>query len=493
MHGKLLIEQRKFWDKRIARLIFELFIFLILLEIGLRIGGFIYLSFQEYLNYLSLKQKGTYRIMCLGECTTALGGKDSYPTQLEKILNERNIGVKFSVINLGIPGTNTTFIVSQLEDNLNRYKPDMVIAMMGINDRKDIVPYEDASPKKNKLFLQKFNTYKLTRLIWLYIKNKTSKIGICKLREKEGFIAKAKDLMQLDTLKEPEKMSKKPTEITPKNNKESPPELKAWFWFREEPRKAEESLKKAIELNPKNDILHLILGIFYSVQGNYDKAEEMLKKAIELNPRDNCQIYFTLGMCYRSQGKYDQAEEMFKEAIKINPSYDRAYFELGRRYMNLGEYDKAEGLLKEAIKINPENGNIYSCLALCYGEQGKYKLAKKYFKIAARLRSENYNSVTPYNYQSLREIVTQRGVKLVCVQFPMFSIELLKKIFDDREGIIFVDNEKIFKEALKNSNYNYEEYFMDSFAGDFGYCTPKSNGILAENIANAILKEYFNK
>ena len=42
-----------------------------LLEIGLRMGGFIVMSLQEYRNHISMKQKGTYRIMCLGESTTS--------------------------------------------------------------------------------------------------------------------------------------------------------------------------------------------------------------------------------------------------------------------------------------------------------------------------------------------------------------------------------------------------------------------------------------
>ena len=98
--------------QKIALIIFGLFLCLALLEIGLRIGGFVFLSLQEHRNRIALKQKGAYRIMCLGESTTAIGGEDSYPSQLEEILNERNIGIRFSVINKGIPGANTTAILS---------------------------------------------------------------------------------------------------------------------------------------------------------------------------------------------------------------------------------------------------------------------------------------------------------------------------------------------------------------------------------------------
>jgi lysophospholipase L1-like esterase len=74
----------------------------------------------------------------------------------------------------------------------------------------------------------------------------------------------------------------------------------------------------------------------------------------------------------------------------------------------------------------------------------------------------------------------------------MRNLEPLKKIFQgNREGIIFVDNERIFKDALKQGIY--WNYFRDTFGGDFGHCTEKGNRLLAENIANVILKEVFGK
>jgi hypothetical protein len=71
----------------------------------------------------------------------------------------------------------------------------------------------------------------------------------------------------------------------------------------------------------------------------------------------------------------------------------------------------------------------------------------------------------------------------------MRQLEALKKLFDSTEDIIFVDNERIFKDALKQGGYT--DYFQDNFAGDFGHCTPEGNRLLAQNIANTILTQYF--
>ena len=77
------------------------------------------------------------------------------------------------------------------------------------------------------------------------------------------------------------------------------------------------------------------------------------------------------------------------------------------------------------------------------------------------------------------------------MQYPLRSIEPLKKLFDSTEGIIFVENKKIFEDALRHDRY--EDYFADNFGGEFGHGTPLGNRLIAENVANVILKEVFNK
>jgi hypothetical protein len=57
--------------------------------------------------------------------------------------------------------------------------------------------------------------------------------------------------------------------------------------------------------------------------------------------------------------------------------------------------------------------------------------------------------------------------------------------------ILFVDNERIFQNAVARGSY--QQYFVDMFAGDFGHCTPKGNRLLAENAADSILRDILGK
>ena len=508
----------------------------VLLEIGLRISGFVFASLQDRRNITALKQKGAYHIMCLGESTTADGGAFSWPSQLEGILNRSNIGVKFSVINKGVSDLNTSYIVEHLEENLHKCAPDMVITMIGITDGYvgDVRVHEDFP----------IETYKLIRLLRNNtMKNIKDKIRKMKIYKQERMLKKAIELnpgndlayFELGNCYREQGKDNKAEEILKKAIEQNLGKDMAYYalgcCYRDQEKydKAEAMFEKAIELNPTNDRAYFELGSYYMGQGKYGKAEEMLKKAIEFNAGDD-RANFELGCYYRKQGEYEKAKEMFKKAIELRYRQDMIHFKLGpgyieqtkpgkvgaiskdaitpnpggkdvcmdininyfaleRCYREQGKYDEAEAILKKLLERSPSDDNAYSELALLYETMGKNKSAQEYRKKAEEIRLQKSLLVTRHNYQELKRILGKRGIKLVCVQYPMRSVELLKKTLDPYKDVVFVDNEKLFKDAIKQGDY--DEYFVDVNCIDFGHCTPKGNRLLATNIANIVLSEYF--
>jgi len=524
--------------QKTTAVIFGFIFAVVLLELGLRIGGFVFSSIQEYRNIASLKQKGTYHILCLGESTTAVWGACSWPYQLEEILNGRDTGIKFSVINKGVVSIDTNYIMEHLEENLNKYNPDMVITMMGLNDKVDTSLYKDTVDT----VLYKDVPIAIYRLVKLLRHNIKNKIREIKIHNEETIFKKAieknpldksayirlgrqyqingnfdkaaeifKKAIELDPgdymlyfelgtcyrkLGKPEKIEeifKKAVELNPMDPRNDVAYFELGRCCREQgkPEKAEAIFKRIIKLNPGNDVVYFELGRCYIEQGKFEKAGTIFKKAIELNP-GNSNLSFELGRYYRKQLKYDKAEEMLKKSIELNPwdpRNDRAYFELGRCYKDQKKYNRAEAILKKAIEQDPKNDKAYDELAVLYETMGKYETARENHKKADEIRLQNCSLMTLNNYHKLKKVLDKRGIKLVCVQYPMRSVELLKKILEPYKDIVFVDNEKLFKDALKQGSY--DEYFADACYNDFGHGTPKGNRLLAENIANVILKEWF--
>ena len=415
--------QKKSIGEKIITTILGLFLCLVLLELGLRVAGFAFSFLQQHRNRVSVQPKGTYRIMCVGESTTALGGQNSYPYQLQEILNQRNIGRQFSVINAGIPSGNSTAILAELEDNLNTYRPNMILAMMGINDGEDYTPYKETVGSKAAYFSGAFRTYKLVKLLWFYVMDRNAVATDNYSRQNIA------DVINNST--------------QPKNRKE-----------------VEDVFRRVWTGNNPGYFL-LVSADRYAREGRWKEAGECYEKLIEqgfqkemmaLEPK-NCGVYYGLGESYKRQGRFKDAEEVYKKIVKIRA--DMGYLEL----------------------------------AILYKEQGEEKLAGEYFSKAKKFREEYYSPMTYRNYQRLKEILTLKGIELVCVQYPTRNIGPLKKMLEPAEGIIFVDNEMLFKKALEK--YGFEKYFDDSCYGDFGHCSKEGNMLLAENIADVILSQVF--
>ncbi|MGE5197833.1 MAG: tetratricopeptide repeat protein, partial [Deltaproteobacteria bacterium] len=313
---------------------------------------------------------------------------------------------------------------------------------------------------------------------------------------------------------------------------------------------AENILKKAIAINPDSDKAYFVLGelyviegrwsearkilremlklfpehykiykqfaFYYEWEGRFQEAEEMFQEALEMNPM-SYRVYIDLGNCYEANGKSKEAETMFLKAITITPKQSYGYMKLGCLYKEMGRLQEAHHAWIKGLEINPRNCRIRSYLYQLYVEQKRLSEAEELLQGPFATALQNYsiylelgdygsvaqpqkgldpqakiNKLVPYetsiinNYRKLREILRQKKIKLAVVQYPCRDIEPLKNIFEDKEGIIFVDNEDLFKTALKHSSY--DDYFIDHFAGDFGHCTKKGNRLLADNVANAILK-----
>jgi len=424
--------------QKILLILFGIFLALVVLELSLRIGGFVVSSYQRSGNEITDDLGNTYRILCLGESTTAniYGDDNSWPAQLEIILNNKSSGIKFKVFNEGVSGTNTAFILSRLENNLDKYDPDTVITMMGINDIGLIFKYKKNIMVKISLFFRDLRIYKLSRLLLAAWKNKTN------------------DAAQNINI------------------------IKEYEMFKSEDK------EKAMQ--------YLLLGKKYRETGSFEEAEDMFKKFIEVNT-DNDKVYAELGWLYKNDKNLEEAEYIFKKTLEINPDNNDAYIGLGEIYKDNNNLEEAEYMFKKAIEINPNKEGAYIGLGQVYYKQGiSSKEIESFLKengFSFRITANNsFLDTTKYHYHQLYNELSKRGVKYIAMVYPTVSVNEFKNIiFNENEDVIFVSNEENFKEALETGKY--EDYFVDKFAGNFGHCTLKGNKLIAENVAEVILKE----
>ena len=148
------------------RLAAMLVLALVAAEVGLRIAGAWLLRPQVQGNAVRPADDGALRILTLGESTSAdyfASDTDvSWPRQLEREIVRR--GHRVRVYNESIPGTSTPYILANLERNLERYRPRIVVTMMGTNDAPH-VRLDDGPGSGTELLLGRIRVLRV--LEWL--------------------------------------------------------------------------------------------------------------------------------------------------------------------------------------------------------------------------------------------------------------------------------------------------------------------------------------
>jgi tetratricopeptide (TPR) repeat protein len=98
-------------------------------------------------------------------------------------------------------------------------------------------------------------------------------------------------------------------------------------------------------------------------QDKLRKAEEALKRGIELkaNLPDS---YVALGRVYEKWGKLAEARKALEDGVKILPNNADLKYELGRVTFNLKDYPAAESLFNDVIKLVPNHANAHYSLGL---------------------------------------------------------------------------------------------------------------------------------
>jgi len=436
---------------------------LIFLEVGLRSAGFVllYVSAPKENTISESYTNNTYRILALGESTTEMGGKNSWPSQLETVLNNKTNKFRFKVFNEGIAGTTTAFIVARLGNNLQKYNPNMVITMMGIND-VPYIKYDDTFRAKVILFFTDLRIYKLGT--WI----------IASLHEKFN-------------------MTNHNTNETPISENFSTPteeDILKKIWDEGKCNDAENMFRNTMQLDSKNDYPYYFLGCCYRILGKYTIALNMTLKAIQINPL-NYKTYSLLGDIYLAQGNVDLAKVYYEKSIKLNQNQTNAYNKLGYIYEIKGMSKKAKEMYLRTLWINPSD--VVAAVALLDFNLTYQEMKTIYEKmnIPFRITLESIESITKYHYNKLYAILASHGIKYIAMQYPTLDVAELKDMFKGDEDIIFVSNENNFKEALKNGTYS--DYFIDHIhenrEASWGHATPLGNRLIAENVATVILEE----
>jgi Tfp pilus assembly protein PilF len=446
-------------------ILFGVVISLALIEFGLRVAGMIVSSPQEIRNTITGDVVGvdglrTYRILAIGESTTA-GGYYSWPSQLEILLNNRS-SRRFKVYNEGIDGTNTAFILKRLNANLDRYNPDMVITMMGLND--DDLTFVYKTGADYQALLSELRLFKLWK--WL---------------------------ISAYTQKYPQQQ----VQYSPNNQVDERCRNLSSLGLRDyqEGRKesAQELLKKVVlDCATDDNGVYFTIAMIYNEKGRPDEAKHFLQEAVRLNP-DFFAPYAVLAWF-----DHENATRYLRKATELNPNYYQGYEGLLREYKSKGNRTAYEVLLKRLMaseQDSREKDYLLTRMARFYNssmDSDSYIL-DYYRSLNFSLVDVSNREITRYHYREVYKVLHGRNITYLAMQYPTLGIDAIKSFFDGGEEIVFVSNKESFERAL--DTVRYDDLFTDEFGitrnsafhGNFGHATIRGNHLIAENLASIIL------
>ena len=442
----------KSFVKKISLIFFGLLLALITLELSMWIVGFAVSGYHSYKNNRMFKKDSQYTVVCIGESTTA----GQYPVQLQRILDKKYPN-KFSVIDCGVPSIPIEDILARLDGNINKYKPDIVICMM----TTCVNPLSINNNQNADVKFRGFKLYKLIKGYFLFFKQ----LQINKV------ISKSANEFKNDNTE-----NKMQEAIDLKNQKKS--------------KQAVIVLKEILDINPNHEEANkMLMNIYYYFGKQFKEfgdriADKIVSSDSFKNKSDCYEIIFKANLKFGDLKKL----KIYSDKAIEKDSY---MFETPKGYLLYGLIRDVitPAQKRELIKLMSSQSDIfYGFMAVNYMEQKNYKKAKKYFEEADNMR---INYCTPKEhgliYKKIISTLIDNDIKVICMQYPVRSIESLKKMLENEEyfnKITFISNEENFKQALKEKKYN--EIFCDQFAGDFGHCTDLGNTMIAENVVKSL-------
>ncbi|MDP2927952.1 MAG: GDSL-type esterase/lipase family protein [Candidatus Omnitrophota bacterium] len=434
-----------------------LVIVLLFMESSLRLAGFICTVYRTKNRQITVASgKQIIKILCLGDSFTfGLGGGygNDYPSQLEKMLNENVRDKKFIVYNRGIPGNNSSMVLKNLVRNINTYKPDIALLLIGSNDPttlEDSDYYLFKSPGIGKIAacflrldisLSKLKTYKLVKILILNLRNKINPeadFGKFDSQERTDY---PKNKTERGFYKNP---SSEKNEIFLKEARD--------FSFEGRFADAGQGLMKIPgRVEPKDRKEYLFLSSMYYEQEKYDLAIGILKGYLQDNPQD-AKIILELGKNYYFQGQispelrkenFQQAIELFNRSLSCVDPDDLTlkvenYNYLAMVYFTLGNNTLATKMMEQSLSIQP-NSRFARQFKRVIWESSQTEAEKEVFK-----------KVLFYSLGKIINICRIYNIKIILLNYPHESKGSVREEIANAYQVPFIDIGSKFGQARSN-------------------------------------------
>jgi tetratricopeptide (TPR) repeat protein len=392
----------------------------------------------------------SFRVLALGDSITrgTDGEGGSYPRELQQLLWQAKVKAKVEVINAGVPGLETFELSRSVGETLDRFRPHVVITMIG---NADITLRE-------RSMLERLRVFRLFHLV----KGMLARAGTKDAENTDDSLAYTRSFGAV---------------------------LRGEKRYKE----AIQAHLEVLKLHPAHQMAHIELGQICREMGKFDLAESYYLKAIELGKKSDDPLkryswaYVLLMNLFDETRQAAKADEL---AARIEKEFAPSYmpFEYLADYYRKRKNDEGVNrVLAASVVAKPHSARLHLLWALRLKELGRSDEARAETLLAQKTeQSGELRELTGDSYRRLSEEIRARGILHLAMQYPRRDLADLEAMLGrESPGLRFVDNGPNFADALARKKY--VDYFTDDFGGNFGHMTPAGNRLVAESVMKTLL------
>ncbi|KAJ7987737.1 hypothetical protein DPEC_G00329590 [Dallia pectoralis] len=243
--------------------------------------------------------------------------------------------------------------------------------------------------------------------------------------------------------------------------------------------KALECFKKALEMEPNDSECNAGYAItLYRTETELSSVDEsaalkQLKRAIEINPQDAV-LLVLLGLKLADYKKYGEAEEFVLKALEISPDHPHVIRYVGKFLRKQGNVDKSIDMLKQALQRTSQSPIIHHQLFLCY----KRKKVLLYKNVGFHGR---WAKIQQLNSQCIHHLEIATSLR------PSFIYALVDLALLYGEVKEITKAEKLFKETFEkakkdNDSLQQLHWYYGQFQQYYNKCEPLAIKHYAEGL-----------
>ncbi len=160
---------------------------------------------------------------------------------------------------------------------------------------------------------------------------------------------------------------------------------------------AEQSYRRAGELNPADPISRVYLGILLAETGRPAEGVAELRTAVQLDPLSPFVNHFLCLLLVYARD-FEAALDQARKTLDIDPTYFPVRWEMSTAWRFLGRPDEALGTIEAAVSLAPKDPFTLRFLGTCQAVAGHQEEALRTIDKLKDLRAERYCAASPIAY-----------------------------------------------------------------------------------------------